>query len=56
MWVAERDACDDCLKCQYYLHEFWNCQGAEEKCWEFTLSIYERMRLENESNERKNEE
>lgn len=35
MWEAERDACDECLECHYFLHEYWNCQGDIEPCLEF---------------------
>lgn len=35
MWDPEKDACDYCKKCEYFLHEYWNCQGELEPCWEF---------------------
>ena len=44
MWVPERDACDDCYKCRYFLDEYWNCQGEKEPCYEFVLSIEERIK------------
>lgn len=38
MWNAERDACDDCWTCEYFLHEFWNCQGDTKKCDEYIVA------------------
>ena len=38
MWNAERDACDDCRTCKYFLHEFWNCQGDTIKCDEYIVA------------------
>lgn len=38
MWNAERDACDDCRTCEYFLHEFWNCQGDTKKCDEYIVA------------------
>lgn len=35
MWNPEIDACDECHECDFFLHEFWNCQGEPEPCWEF---------------------
>lgn len=35
MWNPEIDACDECHECDYFLHEFWNCQGEPEPCLEF---------------------
>ena len=35
MWNPETDACECCKECDYFLHEFWNCQGELEPCWEF---------------------
>lgn len=34
-WNPETDACDYCKECEYFLHEYWNCQGELEPCWEF---------------------
>ena len=34
-WNPEIDACDDCQECDYFLHEYWNCQGDIEPCLEF---------------------
>lgn len=34
-WNAQTDACDDCRECDYFLHEYWNCQGDVEPCIEF---------------------
>lgn len=49
MWEAERDACDECLKCHYFLHEYWNCQGELEPCLEFLPkkgSKYKKIEIE----------
>ena len=35
MWNPETDACNACRECDYFLHEYWNCQGELEPCWEF---------------------
>ncbi len=35
MWNPETDACDYCKECEYFLHEYWNCQGELEPCLEF---------------------
>lgn len=35
MWDPEKDACEYCFDCEYFLHEYWNCQGELEPCWEF---------------------
>ena len=35
MWNPETDACDECRECDYFLHEYWNCQGESEPCHEF---------------------
>ncbi len=35
MWNPETDACDYCKECDYFLNEFWNCQGESEPCLEF---------------------
>jgi len=35
MWNPETDACDYCYECEYFLHEYWNCQGELEPCLEF---------------------
>lgn len=34
-WHPEADACNACRECDYFLHEYWNCQGELEPCWEF---------------------
>ena len=34
-WKPETDACNACRECDYFLHEYWNCQGEEEPCLEF---------------------
>lgn len=34
-WNPETDACNACWECDYFLHEYWNCQGEEEPCLEF---------------------
>lgn len=34
-WIPERDACDECYECDYFLHDYWNCQGELEPCLEF---------------------
>jgi hypothetical protein len=34
-WNPETDACNECRECDYFLHEYWNCQGELEPCWEF---------------------
>ena len=38
MWNAEIDACADCKNCEYFLHEFWNCQGDTKKCDEYIVA------------------
>lgn len=35
MWNPETDACDECQECDYFLHDYWNCQGELEPCFEF---------------------
>lgn len=35
MWNPKIDACDCCKECDYFLHEYWNCQGELEPCLEF---------------------
>ena len=35
MWNPETDACDECQECDYFLHDYWNCQGELEPCLEF---------------------
>ena len=35
MWDPKTDACDYCKECDYFLHEYWNCQGELEPCLEF---------------------
>ena len=35
IWVAKIDACDECRECDYFLHDYWNCQGDIEPCLEF---------------------
>ena len=43
-WIPERDACDDCFRCDYFLHDFWNCQGQpKHRCEEFIISRDQRM-------------
>ena len=39
MWNAEIDACDDCKNCEFFLHEYWNCQGDTEICEEYITRI-----------------
>lgn len=39
MWIAERDACDGCKTCEYFLHEYWNCQGEEAICPEYLANF-----------------
>lgn len=34
-WHPEADACNVCRECDYFFHEYWNCQGELEPCWEF---------------------
>ena len=34
-WIPERDACNECQECDYFLHYYWNCQGELEPCHEF---------------------
>lgn len=34
-WDPEIDACDECQECDYFLHDYWNCQGEKEPCFEF---------------------
>ena len=43
MWNAKRDACDDCRTCEYFLHEFWNCQGDTKKCDEYIVARMSRQ-------------
>jgi len=26
-WIPEIRACDECSECDYFLHDYWNCQG-----------------------------
>lgn len=33
--IPEIDACDECRECDYFLHDYWNCQGYIEPCFEF---------------------
>jgi len=35
MWDPEKDACDYCFECKYFLDDYWNCQGDIEPCFEF---------------------
>lgn len=35
MWNAEGDACAECKTCEYFLHEFWNCQGEKKPFIEY---------------------
>ena len=35
MWTPKIDACDECRDCDYFLHDYWNCQGDIEPCLEF---------------------
>ena len=43
-WIPEKDACNECLKCQYFLDDYWNCQGEKEPCHEFVLSIWKKSK------------
>ena len=48
-WNPETDACDDCQECDYFLHEYWNCQGELEPCFEFLpkkSSKYKKVEVE----------
>lgn len=27
---------EDCYNCMYYYHDYWNCQGAEKPCHEYS--------------------
>lgn len=45
----ETDACDKCQECDYFLHEYWNCQGELEPCFEFLPkkgSKYKKIEIE----------
>ena len=44
IWIPEEDACDECLRCRYFLDDYWECQGQKEPCHEFVLSIYEELK------------
>ena len=49
MWNPETDACDECQECDYFLHEYWNCQGELEPCFEFLPkkgSKYKKIEIE----------
>lgn len=49
MWNPETDACDECRECDYFLHEYWNCQGELEPCFEFLPkkgSKYKKIEIE----------
>ena len=49
MWNPEADACDYCKECDYFLHDYWNCQGDIEPCWEFIPkkdSKYKKVEIE----------
>lgn len=43
-WNPEADACDICKECDYFLHDYWNCQGEPEPCWEFFPRIGSKYR------------
>ena len=43
-WIPEKDACNEFLKCQYFLDDYWNCQGEKEPCHEFVLSIWKKSK------------
>lgn len=48
MWDPETDACEYCKECEYFLHEYWNCQGELEPCLEFLQkkgSIYKKVEV-----------
>ena len=36
---AMYEVCDKCKTCDYYLHEYWNCQGEKEPCEEYYPNI-----------------
>lgn len=38
-WNPETDACECCKECDYFLNEFWNCQGEPEPCLEFLPKV-----------------
>lgn len=49
MWNPETDACKYCKECEYFLHEYWNCQGDTEPCGEFVPKIdskYRKVKVE----------
>lgn len=49
MWNPEIDACDYCKECEYFLHDYWNCQGELEPCLEFLPkkdSKYKKVEIE----------
>lgn len=49
MWNPEADACDECRECEYFLHEYWNCQGGLDPCWDFVPiegSKYKKVEIE----------
>ena len=49
MWNPDADACDYCKECDYFLHEYWNCQGDIEPCLEFISkknSKYRKIEIE----------
>ena len=49
MWDPETDACDYCKECDYFLHDYWSCQGELEPCLEFYPkkgSKYKRVEIE----------
>ena len=54
MWNPETDACDYCKECDYFLHDYWNCQGDIEPCWEFIPKIdskYKKVEIEIDNRE-----
>lgn len=45
MWEPEIDACNECKECDYFLHDYWNCQGELEPCFEFYPKLYSKAKL-----------
>lgn len=33
------EVCDECYECEYFKHDYWNCQGDSEPCIEFIERI-----------------
>lgn len=52
MWNPETDACVYCMECEYFLNDYWNCEGDIEPCVEFVPKIdseYKKVEVEVEA-------